>query len=368
MPIYEYQKKGETYYYYAFEVKDSNGKRKTIKKRGFKGKKVARDAESQARLEWQNGRYVEPNQLLFGEFITTWLKNKQNISEGTRHTNDGHLRNHIIPEIGHIPLQKVKAEHIEGLISALYKKGLAEGTVRKIYNLVQTCFKSAEKKEYIGKNPFNILDDGAKPKVSKKKMDYWTKEEVKFFLNRVDNRFRIMYVLAIYTGMRRGEIIGLTWKNIDFDSKTIRVSQTLKHIEGFKGEVKTASGYRTVSISDSLIIELKKHRAMILKEKLACSDYEDFDLVVCHKDGRPINTGNFTRNWQRILEKTDARPIRFHDLRHTCASLLFSAGVHPKVVQEQLGHASIKITLDTYSHMQPNMQAEAAKALDQLLK
>lgn len=367
MPIYEYEKNGKTAYYYAFEVKDTTGKRKTIKKRGFTGKKEARDAEAAARTEWLKGSYIDPFKITFGEYIQEWLENKQDISPETRHTNNGHLSNHIIPELGHIPLQKVSVIHIERLIKALQDKELADGTVRKIYNLIHTCFKTAVKKELIVKNPFDLLDKGSKPRTSKPKIDYWTTEEVKQFLGKIDGRYRILFILAIYTGMRRGELLGLRWKDINFETSQIRISQSLKARQGLIKGVKTDSGYRSITVAPTVINELKKHRTMILKEKLVCEDYEDHDLVVCQIDGRPRSLGTFDRDWKRVLERTEMRKIRFHDLRHTCASLLFSANVHPKIVQEQLGHSSIKITLDTYSHMMPNMQADAAKVLEKML-
>jgi len=368
VPIYPYIKNGKEHYYYAFEVKDRNGKRKTIKKRGFKGKTEARNAEREARVAWEKGHYIDPSKMTFGDYITNWLANKQNISLETRETNQGHLKNHIIPVLGGIPLQKVNVSHIEELITSLQAKGLAEGTIKKIYNLVQTAFKTASKREIISRNPFDLLDDGSRPKVSKPEIDYWTVEEVRHFFNVLEHRQRILFILAIHTGMRRGEMLGLRWKDIDFEGGRLRISQSLKPLQGLKKGVKTASGYRSISLSPYVLSELKKHRAMILQERLSTKHYQDHDLVICQPNGEPVSVGNFTKFWKRIVQNTGMRYIRFHDLRHTCASLLFSAGVHPKVVQELLGHSSIKVTLDTYSHMMPNMQADAASALEKMLK
>jgi integrase len=367
MPIYEYDKGGKPHYYYAFEVKDDKGKRKTVKKRGFTGKTEARNAEAAAKTEWLKGSYIDPSKITFGEYIQEWLDNKQDISPETRYTNNGHIRNHIIPELGHIPLQKVNVMHIEKFVKYLQERGLADGTVRKIYNLIHTCFKTAVRKEFIIKNPFDLMDKGSKPRESKPKVDYWTTEEVKNFFSVLDHRLRILYVLAIYTGMRRGELLGLRWKDVYFETSQLRISQTLKARQGIKDGVKTDSGYRTITVAPTVMTELKKHRTVSVQEKLAAEKYEDHDLVICQRNGRPLSLGSFDRNWKRLLEKIGMRKIRFHDMRHTCASLLFSANVHPKVVQEQLGHSSIKITLDRYSHMMPNMQSEAAKALERIL-
>ncbi len=374
MPIYPYTKGGKEHYYYAFEVKDRNGKRKTIKKRGFKGKTECRLAEAEAKVAWENGSFIDPSKMLYKEYVENWLENKQDISPETRDTNEGHLRNHIVPVLGHIPLQKITVLDIENLLIALKNKRnknnkpLADGTIKKIFNLVQTSFKSALRKELIKKNPFDLLDNGSKPKVSKPKVDYWTVDEVKTFFSKLEHRQKIMFVLAIHTGMRRGEILGLRWRDIDFKTRQIRISKSLSAKQGLKDRVKTTSGYRSITVSPLVAKELKQHKAVINQEQLASKDYQDNDLVVCQEDGQPVSISNFPKFWRRIVNNTGMRYIRFHDLRHTCASLLLSAGIHPKIVQELLGHKSIKVTLDKYSHMMPNMQEDAAKAMEKMLK
>ncbi|WP_337969971.1 site-specific integrase [Virgibacillus salexigens] len=368
MPIYAYDKGGKEHYYYAFEVKDQNGKRKTIKKRGFKGKTECKKAEAEARVSWEKGSYIDPSKMTFEEYITNWLDNKQDISRETRETNRGHLKNHIVPVIGSVPLQKVNVMHIEKLTKSMKDKKLADGTIKKVFNLVNTAFRSAEKRELISKNPFNLLDKGSKPRDSKAKIDYWTLEEVRKFFSVLEHRQKILFVLAIHTGMRRGEMLGLRWKDINFENRQIRISQSLKPRQGLTEGVKTDAGYRSITISPFVISELKKHRNMIVQEKLAHDEYDDHDLVICQENGKPVSLGNFTKFWNRMIEKTEMRYIRFHDLRHTCASLLLSAGTHPKIVQELLGHSSIKITLDRYSHMMPNLQENAAMTLEKMLK
>ncbi|MGD7051444.1 site-specific integrase [Sutcliffiella horikoshii] len=368
MPIYPYEKSGKEHWYYAFEVKESNGKRKTIKKRGFKGKTEARKAEAEARVQWEKGSYIDPSKITLGEYITIWLENKRDISPETRSTNEGHLRNHILPIIGSIQLQKVNVSDLEKLIKSLYDKGLAEGTVRKIYNLAYTCFKVATKKELINKNPFDLLEKGDKPKKHRAKFDYWSSEEVIHFFSVLEHRQRIMFVLAIRCGMRRSEICGLRWKDIDFVNKRLSIIQTLRPKQGLKIGTKTDAGYRSIALSNTVLDELQKHRKLIVEERLFCDEYHDNDLVVCQSNGLPVSLGNFDKFWKRILSNTGMRKIKFHELRHTCASLLLSASVHPKVVQELLGHSSITMTIDTYSHLMPNMQSEAVNALDEMLK
>jgi integrase len=263
MPIKEYIKAGKTHYKFAFEVLDEHGNRKTIKKAGFTTKGEARDAEADARVKWNKGTHINKSTLLFGEFIQEWLDNKQNLSEQARYTNQGHLKNHITPLLGSIPLQKINYTHIEELVSELQKKGLADGTVKKVYNLMQTCIKSALKKELIIKNPFDYLDDSSKPRAGKAKIDYWTKDEVKHFLNNLNSRYKILFEIAVYTGMRRGEILGLRFRDVDFDSRQIRIVQTLGFGEKVKMGAKTDAGNRSISAPLFLINRIQEHRAMI---------------------------------------------------------------------------------------------------------
>ncbi|MCY9591447.1 site-specific integrase [Paenibacillus chitinolyticus] len=368
MAIYEYSKRGKIHYFYSFEVKDFHGKRKTIKQKGFTGKREARAAEAEARVEWEKGLFVDPSTITYAEYLKSWITNKHNISPQTRETNEGQIKNHINPVIGNVLLQKLTTQHIEILITSLKNKSLSSGTVKKIFNLVNTSLKSAVKKELIVKNPIDLMDVGSKPAVKKGRVDFWTVDEVKDFLDGLEHRHRIIFVLAIYTGMRRGEILGLRWRDIDLENGQIRISQIL----AFKGEIKdgakTVSGNRSISIPPIVVSELRKHRSTIIKEKWDAQEkYKDHDLVVCRKNGLPVSWSNFHKFWLRILSKSNVRPIRFHDLRHTCASLLLSGGIHPKIVQELLGHSSIKITLDTYSHMMPNIQADAVKTLEKML-
>lgn len=407
MPVYEYKKGGKTHYYYSFEVKDRSGNRKTIKQRGFTGKTAAKDAERDARVAWKKGQHVDPSSLTIGDYIVKWLSEKQDVSDETRKTNEGHIQNHIIPLIGGIKVQEFNIRDIKEFIKALNTREIAKesvkrksvakkasqsgeaseevmilskGTVKKIFNLVQTCFESARIEEVIISNPFNSLDKKSKPQTEKVKIDYWTKEEVKMFLSKVDHRLRLMFVLAIYTGMRRGELLGLRWKDVDFENSRVSIQQTLKPYGKLKAGGKTQNATRSVSLSPSVLAELKAHRAASIKErweemqkvtgdelKALQERYDKLDLILCQPTGEPVSLGNFNKFFKRMLNKTNMRVIRFHDLRHTCASLLLGSGAHPKIVQELLGHASIKITLDTYSHMLPNMQEDALKTLDKFL-
>jgi integrase len=184
-----------------------------------------------------------------------------------------------------------------------------------------------------------------------------------------------LYVLALHTGMRRGELLGLKWEDVDLDGYVVRVRRTLTRVENGKrlalGEPKTKKSRRTVRLTKRAVEALKRHRARQAEEKLKVGYlYQDQGLVFAGEVGNLINPSNLRqRSFAPLLERAglgDQR-ITFHDLRHTCASLLFQKNVHSKLVQELLGHASVAITLDTYSHMLPGMGGEAADAMGEAL-
>jgi integrase len=191
------------------------------------------------------------------------------------------------------------------------------------------------------------------------------------------DRLEAFYVLALHTGMRRGELLGLKWEDIDLGSvgkpATLRVRRTLTRTGNGKGlalgEPKTKKSRRTVRLTPRAVDALKRHRARQAEEKLkAGALYEDLGLVFATEGGTPINPSNIRqRSFAPLLKKAGLPGITFHDLRHTCASLLFQRNIHPKFVQELLGHASVAITLDTYSHMLPGMGGEAADAMGEAL-
>jgi integrase len=180
-----------------------------------------------------------------------------------------------------------------------------------------------------------------------------------------------LFSLALHTGMRRSELLALRWQDIDLIMAEIYVSRSmhrlLTHEIVFRG-TKTAKGSRTVALAPSTIIVLRQH---LDKETAECVwlgvPFTNDRLVFCYWDGKPLIPSNVSQAWRRLARRMGYSKIRFHDLRHTCATLLFKAGIHPKIVQERLGHSSIAITLDTYSHVSPGLQHKAAEALDIIL-
>lgn len=371
MPVYKNEKaKGDKKWWYQFytgEIK--NGVRERITKRGFKTKKEAEKAMIEAKAACQKGQYVEPSKMRFQDYLQEWIGTKRNLGEQTLELYDSYMRTHIIPTLGHIPLAKLTALDIEKFLGTLYEKGLAAATAKRIFSVVNAALNSAVAKDLIAKNVASKVE---KPQVARRReLVVWDPAFVSEFLEktRYASRYWIAVYLAIMTGMRQGEILGLRWSDIDFEKRNLTIQQTVNRHRKIKQGAKTKLSMRSVALSPETIEVLKEHRQLIVQERVALGpEYQNNDLVVCTQFGGPVTQRAIQKVWTRFLKKTGAPKITFHDLRHTHASLLIKQGVHIKVISERLGHSSVTITMDTYGHLMPNMQEDAAAGLDALIK
>jgi integrase len=198
----------------------------------------------------------------------------------------------------------------------------------------------------------------------------WTADEVRTFLAAVEgDRMAPAYRLLASTGMRRGEALGLHWSNVDLDASRVVVNRslTLVNEELVWASPKTARSRRSLSLDPETVAVLRAHRRRQLEERLNAGEaWQDNDLVFCNEDGTALHPSRFTRRFVTACERAGVPKIRLHDLRHTWATLALQAGIHPKVVSERLGHATTGITLDIYSHVQPELDAHAATAVAEL--
>lgn len=358
------KKEGSSWYYVVDLGKDEFGKRKRKKQRGFKTKKEAEQALAKVVNEVNNGTYVEPTKTLYSDFLNEWLENKRNSIKKQTYENYILLSNiHIIPSLGSLTVSQLTPMVIQRFINDLLNKGLSASYVKKILAILTGSLKKAEQWGMIHKNPTSLIE---KPRLTKKEMLVWDEKEIEQFLKVAQaDRLYIAFLLAITTGMRQGEILGLRWKDIDFESGILYIRQTLSH-DGkiFLSEAKTKSSLRSIHLPNESIEALKKHRRMVIQEKLKAEHYTDLDLVVCTVHGTQVNASNLNRTFKRLQEEAKVTKIRFHDLRHTHATLLIKLGINPKVVAERLGHSNTRMTLDTYSHVLPNMQEEAVQKLN----
>lgn len=368
---YLVKKENKEYWFYCLTLgRDATGKRIQIKKRGFKSEKEAKKALRDVQVSADKGAFIQPTKTSFGEYIHEWFQNRKGVFVRLHADNvERNIKKHIIPIIGNVQLAELNVMHIERLIGQLRQKGLSESTIKKIYSLISSSLISAAKKDIIPKNVAVLADN--KPKVKRKQVNVWDTHEVTKFLNftkEFGTRYYIAYHLAVTTGMRQGEILGLRWQDIDFGRNIITVRQTLSHDGKDFGPPKTESSIRSITIDPATLEALKTHQKLIEQEKSLSSElYSDHDLVSPTNSGKPNSPRYLDKLFDRLKKLAGMRHITFHDLRHTHASLLLKNNVHPKVVSERLGHSSIQITLDLYSHLFPNMQEDAAVGLGNML-
>jgi len=277
----------------------------------------------------------------------------------------------LIPAFDKIPLQKLTAGHIQHYYNT---SELASSTLQQHHNILHQALKVATINErLINLNPAELVVE--KP-VARRNLDMqvWDENEVRKFLlaaREVGVHEEAFYTLAIETGMRKGELCGLKWEDIDLSSRRISVRRTLIRSgpEPILGPPK-AGRSRAVAISPQMASLLKRHKTKQSESKLALGDtYENKDFAFAKPNGHPLQINNLgQRGFADLIKKAGVKKIRFHDLRHTCATLLLAKEVNPKIVQERLGHSDISMTLNRYSYVTPTMQDKAAKILGDALE
>lgn len=361
------QKRGE-YYYFVIDVgrDPETGKRKQRWFKGGKTKKETQAALTKKLAELQNGTYVEKTNQTVGSFSLQWLQGKKpSVRAGSFSVYQSYVNLYINRYIGKVPLQDLTARQIQKMYSDL-SESIATNTIRKVHNTLQAILDEALSFGLISKNVARLIQA---PSSTKSKMNYWNEEQVLTFLAVArKSRLYIACLLGVTTGMRVGEILGLRWQDIDFEREKLSIIQTLSQSGSEFSETKTDGSRRSVALPDETLRSLKQHKVVISKEKLRVGSlYEDYDLVVCTSLGKPVHPANFRNRWRKLVMQADVPYIRFHDLRHTHATLLLKQGVHPKIVSERLGHSNIQVTLNTYSHIMPGLQEEAVMNFNDFL-
>jgi|SRR5580700_183700 integrase len=301
-------------------------------------------------------RAKRAGRLTLGEYLATWLAEvQQRCKFATYKQREGIIRKHINPYIGGLRLTSLRTEQITGLLNALRRAGTGQRTVQLAYVVLHAALAVAVRLGLITSNP---SDACPKPKVPRKPNTIWTKEQAQSFLNAVrETDYYALFLLAITTGMRQGELFGLQWEHVNLEGGFLSVVYAL--CEGPVGPVltepKTRSSVRRVDLPNIVVSALK---ALGPKQT---------GFVFQSADGRPIRKSNFIRRAFHPLLKTAGVPrIRFHDLRHTANTLLLLDGVSPNVVAERMGHSTTRMTLDTYGHVMAGSQRIAADKLDRL--
>jgi integrase len=319
----------------------------------------------------ERGIYVKPQHLNVKELLYHWLEGYVKTKCSAR-TLDGYksiVDNHLAPAFGHVPLRQFQPQHIQEYYSyALTEKHLSSRTVHHQHRVLSEALRYGVRQGWLARNPCEFVDP---PRAKKRIIRTLIPYEIKTFLGvGKNNPYYGIFFMALNTGLRQAELLGLRWRDVDIDMLSLSVSQTLYKRRGicqFK-EPKSDHSRRKVSLTPRLALFLRRYKhqkeieRMVLGKPLTADD-----LVFSDIEGRPIDPGTLVKNFGRVARRAGLSGIRFHDLRHTFASLMLAGGVNPKIVSEALGHSSVAFTLDVYSHLVPNIQRAAMKRLDEIL-
>jgi integrase len=361
----------------------TTGKRRQKWHSGYRTKRAAERALSEIITALHTGAYVEPSKQSLAEFAADWLAAVEpTIRPSTHHSYARNLRVHVLPRLGSVPLRRLDAGMLNGLYSALLtdgkrtsaygtNSGLSPRTARYIHTIIHRMLRDAVR---WGRVPRNVADAADPPRAAatpRPAMKTWTAEQVRVFLDHTrEHRLHAAWLLLATTGMRRAETLGLRWSDLDLDAGRASIVQTVIMVvhDVRIGSPKTARGRRTVVLDPATVAALREHRRRMLSERLLMgAGFTDHGLVFCRPDGGPLHPERFSRTFTVEADRAGLPRITVHGLRHTWATLALSAGVHPKIVQERLGHAGIGITLDTYSHVTEGLHGDAANLVAGLI-
>jgi integrase len=314
------------------------------------------------------GLVFDASNLTFKDYLERWLSDsvRDSVKLNTYKSYSQLTHGHIIPVLGRNKLKGLTPSHVRSFRSSALGAGLSTRTVQYLLTLLRKALQQAVNDGLIPRNPAQ----GVRVQQSRKEEIYpLSSEQVRSLLGAAtDDRLEALYVVAVHCGLRQGELGGLKWEDVDLETETLQVRRTLS--SGQFTTPKTAKSRRSVKLTANAAEALRTHRELQVNERERLMGlWQDNDLVFCSTIGTPLSRHNLVRrSFKPLLQKAGLpHTIRFHDLRHTCATLLLSKGVHPKFVQELLGHATISITLDTYSHVVPGMGDHTAAAMEDAL-
>jgi integrase len=327
---------------------------------------------SKALADREGGLTFDAGSLTVGEYMTRWLSHsvRDTVSQKTYERYESIVRVHLSPALGRIRLKALTSDHVRGLYREKLNSGLAPRTVLHIHRTLSKALKQATDDGLI---PRNAAASVKPPQARREEMQPLSRNQVGMFLDTVKgDRMEALYVLAVTSGLRQGELLALKWEDVDLEgaNPTLEVRRSLSETRGRRSFVtpKSSRG-RHLRLSKRAASALRVHRKRQLEERvLKAGFWEDHGLIFPSEVGTPMSGRNLYRAFKiRVKRAALPQTLRFHDLRHTCATLLLRQGINPKFVQELLGHADISLTLNTYSHVLPDMGDAAAGGMDAAL-
>lgn len=335
----------------------------------FKGTKKQAEAELRRLVtEVENGGIITVSTMRLDDWLKIYLNDYlPNIADSTRESYEERIRNRISPYLGKLSLNTITTDHIQSWVSKL-NEDLSPKSVRNLFNILRPALEQAVTNRKIPHNPCT----GVKLKsLVKQHGDVFNSDEIKVALDiaRGTTMYPIL-LLELSTGMRRGESLAITWDDVNFQTGELTIDKSVYYHKGERRlkKPKTASGIRTITVGENILKEL----SLIYNDYLSNRQkmgvlFNDSNLVICQKNGKPYHNDSMTTKWRRFVRKNNLKNIRFHDLRHTNATTMIESGVDIKTVQARLGHSDVSTTLNVYTHRTKSMDENAAKRIDDII-
>lgn len=351
-----------------------DGKRRQRSKVIYGTRKEAEEALALIEHQIRTGEYVEPSRMTLAALLERWLKDSASsrVSPKTFQEYERMIRNHIVPALGSLQVQRITPMQIQAFYSKVLecgrldgKGGLSPRSVLHIHALLHRVFSQAVRWQILPRNPVDAVDP---PRVPRTEMKSLSVEEISVLLEAArDTTLFLPIAIALGTGLRRGEVLGLRWSSVDLEGGSLAVTRSIEQTKaGIRAKApKTHRSLRPVKMPASLVKILRTAKAERMLK--AGPDFSDEDYICLREDGSLWPPDVLSHRFTDLIRTLDITQVRFQDLRHTFATLSLQQGIHPKVVSEMLGHSSVNITLDTYSHVMPDMQEQAAARIDEIL-
>ncbi len=334
----------------------------------FKTRREAREWLTETLDQIQTGQSIESGRISLADFLEKWLDlARPSLCHKTWAQYHQICRDHILPSLGKVRIRDLRPDQIQGLYNSKIECNVSTNTVRILHAVLHRSLEQAVRWGMIDRNPANAV---IRPKPCRKEIQTLNSHQARQFLIAAQgSRYEALYYLAITTGLRAGELLGLKWDDLDWIKGYLHVQRQVQRLAG-NGlallEPKSAAGRRVVVLGQTMITVLDEHfKKQDCLRAFTGERWQDHGMIFTSQTGTCLDHRNVYREFKEILRKAGLPDIRFHDLRHTAATLMLRDGIHPKIVQERLGHAQIYITMDTYSHVLPAMQDEVAKKMDE---
>lgn len=319
--------------------------------------------------EMEQNKIIKRSHKTVAEWLDEWLSlYLPNVEQTTRVGYKTKIKCYIKPAVGDILIRSLRAEHVQKMVNDMLSRGLSAKNIRDTFNNINAAMKKAVMLRLI---PFNPCEGVVLPKVKKYKAKVYSPQMIHTLLGvSKGTDMYLTVLLGALLGLRRGEMLALRWDDIDFKTQTVHIRNNM--VNGEKSCIikapKSEAGIRDLKAGEEVMAELKKARKQYLDDMFSYGGaFQNLNFVIRQEDGSPLRPDSMTRKWSRFLKGRGLPHIRLHDLRHSNATALIQAGVNPRVVQQRLGHSDVNITLNTYTHVLPEMDIDAAEKLDAIM-